>query len=152
MTTRISVLGAIALLLTTAAAAAAQRHEAWIDEALVAEFQARSATLSAALEQVDAPVLDSLVAPAFEAALGLEDGAVFHVPRSSWLRLQQPKEIAVLDERVIIARRQGDMVIVTSLRGPQLRPRYLVTDVWSRVGNSWQLVWRSRAVISHGSP
>ncbi len=147
MTTRISVLGSIALLLTTAAAAAAQR-----DEALVAEFQARSAALSAALEQADVPVLNSLVAPGFEATLDLEGGAVFHVPRSSWLRLRQPKEIAGLEERVIIARRHGDIIIVTSLRGPQLSPRYLVTDVWSRVGNSWQLVWRNRAVISHGSP
>ncbi len=147
MTTRISVLGAIALLLTTAAAAAAQRDEAWIDEALVAEFQARSATLSAALEQVDAPVLDSLVAPGFAATLGLGGGAVFYVPRSSWLRLRQPKEIAGLEEHVIVAQRQGDMVFVTSLRGPQLRPRYLVTDVWSRAGNSWQLVWRNRASI-----
>ena len=143
MTTRISVLGAIALLLTTAAVAAAQRN----DEALVAEFQARSAALSAALEQADVPVLDSLVAPGFEATLGLEDGAVLHVPRSSWLRLRQPKEIAGLEERVTIARRQGDIVIVTSLRGPQRRPRYLVTDVWGRVGNSWQLVWRNRASI-----
>ena len=149
MTTRISVLGAIALLLTTAAAAAAQRDEAWIDEALVAEFQARSAALSAALEQADVPILDSLVAPGFEATLGLGGGTVLYVPRSSWLR--RPQEIAGLEEHVIIARRQGDMVIVTSLRGPQLRPRYLVTDVWSRVGNSWQLVWRSRTVISHES-
>ena len=145
MTTRISVLGAISLLLATAAAAAAQR-----DEALVAEFQSRSATLSAALEQADVPVLDSLVAPGFEATLDLEGGAVFHVPRSSWLR--RPQEIVGLEERVIIARRQGDIVIVTSLRGPRLRPRYLVTDVWSRVGNSWQLVWRNRAVMSHGGP
>ena len=145
MTTRISVLGSIALLLTTAAAAAAQR-----DEALVAEFQARSAALSAALEQADVPILDSLVAPGFAATLGLGGGAVFYVPRSSWLR--QPQEIAGLEEHVIIARRQGDMVFVTSLRGPQLRPRYLVTDVWSRVGNLWQLVWRNRAVMSHGNP
>ncbi len=145
MTTRISVLGAIALLLTTAAAATAQRDEARIDEALVADFQARSAALSVALEQADVPILDSLVAPGFAATLGLGGGAVFYVPRSSWLR--QPQEIAGLEEHVIIARRQGDMVFVTSLRGPQLRPRYLVTDVWSRVGNSWQLVWRNRASI-----
>ena len=150
MTTRISVLGAIALLLTTAGVAAAQRDEARIDEALVAEFQARSVALSAALEQADVPVLDSLVAPTFEATLDLEGGAVFYVPRSSWLRRHQ--EVAGLEEHVIIARRQGDMVIVTSLRGPQLRPRYLVTDVWSRVGNLWQLVWRNRAVMSHGNP
>ncbi len=89
MTTRTSVLGAIALLLTTAASAAAQRDESWIDEALVAEFQARSATLSAALEQADVPILDSLVAPGFAATLGLGGGAVFYVPRSSWLRQPQ---------------------------------------------------------------
>ena len=99
---------------------------------MIAEFQARSAALSAALEQADVPVLDSLVAPGFAATLGLDGGAVFYVPRSSWLR--QPQEIAGLEAHVIIARRQGDTVFVTSLRGPQLRPRYLVTDVWSRAG------------------
>ena len=147
MRTRIPTLVVGSLLMAIPATAIAQQVEGSYQDPLIAEFQARSAALTVAVDRADATALDSLLSPGFEASFGLAGGTLLHVPRASWLR--RAPEIAGLEQRTIIARLQGDVVVVTSRHGPERAPRYIVTDVWGRVGESWQLVWRQASEITH---
>ena len=131
---------AMVLLLMGATAANAQ-----IDADLTSAFQNRSTALYTALQTGDDAALDTLVAPDFESTLAYTDGVIIHFPRHTWL--WRATQDSALEPHTILARQQGDIVVVTSRFGQELTPRFIVTDNWSRRGDSWQLLWRNQTVF-----
>ena len=105
-----------------------------------------------ALLDKDVAVLERLLHPDFQ-LVGIRSTGVAAFPRRTWFETLQRMTIAALDvtvtdltalDGVAVATVEGSWTL--DMDGRPIDERFLLTDVWVRTGDAWQVVRR------HSSP
>lgn len=109
-----------------------------------------------ALFAKDEAALRKLIHPQFK-LVGIRSTGTVGVGLEDWLVALQKMDIASLDVRVIDSIQAGDTIVATvdaqwkvRFMGHPIDERVLLTDVWVRDGERWQVVRRHSSPVPPG--
>ena len=122
-------------------------------EATISHLERRWA---AAFQRKDIPELQSMMADGYSLVIAVEDMPLQVVPRDAWLESLRSYEIQEASvERIYV--RIYDCVAVAvmlwrqtaSLHGQDRSAVFMLTDIWTRIGNEWRLAERHSSRPEH---